>query len=110
MYLMDVQIFCKKISSILGVIETKRGKGGGFHLNQHSEQINVGEIVIMLEGSFNVINCYSPKCKILPACQLKEVYRQATESFLNTLKQFTLSDLVDNKQGDLIELLNLTND
>lgn len=82
-----------------GVLETVRGKGGGIRLAQKPEQLNLGRLVRFLEGDLDtVINCYSPACQILPACQLKGVMAQATRAFLQVLDQYTLADTLDNAQ------------
>lgn len=90
-----------------GIIETKRGKGGGFYLARNPNQINVGEMVVLTENNLQVIDCEKPTCKILPACTLKGILAQATASFINTLKQYSLADLIDSNQGQLIQILHL---
>ncbi len=90
------------------LLKTKRGKGGGFSLNQAPEYINIGDVVLELEGSLNVVECYKPPCIIAPACQLKEVLKQAIDAFMYALQQYTLADLLHNKQADLITILNIT--
>ena len=92
-----------------GIIDTKRGKGGGFKLKRTAEQINLGDMVVMLESSLQIIDCKTPYCRILPACELKKVFNLARESFINTLKQYTLADLVANKSDDLIQILEIKN-
>ncbi|MEM0910154.1 MAG: Rrf2 family transcriptional regulator [Pseudomonadota bacterium] len=88
-----------------GIIETKRGKGGGFRLAKAPEDLNLGELVELLESTLQVVDCESPRCVILPACRLKNILVKATESFLKTLHNYTLADLVEAKRQDLIEIL-----
>ena len=88
-----------------GIIETKRGKGGGFMLTRRPQDINIGEMVLLLENSMQVVDCTSPLCKILPACRLKGVLNEATKAFVSTLKNYTLADLLSGKQDQLIEIL-----
>ncbi len=89
------------------VIETRRGKGGGFCLKVAPDKINIGEIVILLENNLTIVDCKTPLCLILPGCQLRVVLQKATQSFLSTLKQFTLADLLHDKEEILIPLLEL---
>ena len=90
------------------VIETRRGKGGGFCLKVAPEKINIGEIVMLLENNLTIIDCKTPRCLILPGCQLRNVLQKATQSFLNTLKQYTLADLLHENEEVLIPLLELS--
>ncbi|WP_416308308.1 Rrf2 family transcriptional regulator [Neptunicella sp. SCSIO 80796] len=92
---------------IAGIVATKRGKGGGISLMKSPGQINVGEVVTLLENTLDVIDCHSAPCQILPACRLKNILAQATQSFIQTLNQYTLADLVADNKGDLIELLQI---
>lgn len=90
-----------------GVIETKRGKGGGFALRMAPEQINLAEMVRLLENSVEVVECHKPACKILPACKLKGALAQATQAFFEVLAGFTLADLLAGKEDSLVQILEL---
>jgi Rrf2 family nitric oxide-sensitive transcriptional repressor len=89
------------------VIHTKRGKGGGFYLAKSPDQINLGEMVLLLENTLQVVNCHSPACVILPACKLKSLLGNATNAFIDSLRQHTLADLIDTKRHNLISILEL---
>jgi Rrf2 family transcriptional regulator, nitric oxide-sensitive transcriptional repressor len=90
-----------------GVIETKRGKGGGFFLNISADKINIAEMVILLENSLQVVECTTPLCRLLPACKLKHVLAQATEAFLESLRHYNLADLLNEKNTTLIQILDI---
>ena len=90
-----------------GVIDTRRGKGGGFMLNRKPAQVNLGEIVRLLENSLQVIDCAEPPCRIAPTCRLKLMLSEATTAFLTTLDQYTLADLVDTNRDELTQILAL---
>lgn len=91
-----------------GIIETKRGKGGGFRLNQPASDINIGDLVVMLENTMLPVDCSSPVCRILPACKLKKIFHEAMQAFIDSLSAYTLADLLDSKKANLIEILELT--
>ena len=81
----------------LGYVETIRGKDGGLRLAQAAEHINVGMLVRQLERDLGVVPCLradGEECFITPVCSLKHILREATESFLKHLDQFTLVDLL----------------
>jgi len=92
-----------------GVIETKQGKGGGLRLKMKPEDINVGDMVLLLENSIQLADCLSPPCIIAPACVLKGVFEEAAHSFVSALRKYTLADLLQSrkKKSDYIQLLNI---
>ena len=83
----------------LGYITTIRGKGGGFFLAKKPSEINIGELIEEIESHFHIVECFDPSkksCKILGACLLRPLLAEATQKFIETLKQKTLSDFVTN--------------
>lgn len=90
-----------------GVINTKRGKGGGLSLGKHPADINIGDMVIKLENTLSVVECVKPACRILPACKLKGMMQQATNAFISSLQRYTLADLLRDEKQSLINLLEL---
>ena len=54
-----------------GLIHSIRGKGGGIMLGKPADEIRIGQVVMALEESLQVVDCTKPVCKILPACRLK---------------------------------------
>lgn len=87
-----------------GIIITKRGKGGGFHLAKPADAINLGQTVRLLEGEIRLIDCNSPPCKIVGCCQLHGILADAMRAFFAVLDSYTLKDLVnsaDNLQASL---------
>jgi Rrf2 family nitric oxide-sensitive transcriptional repressor len=90
-----------------GIIETKRGKGGGFSLKQAPQTINLGDLVVLLENTLQLVECNTPQCRILAACKLKEILRQATQAFIDNLNAYTLADLLEGEAKELIQILNI---
>lgn len=87
------------------IIETKRGKNGGFKLAKKPEDINIGKTLLLLESTLNIIDCQSPYCAILPACRLKHMFADATRVFLAELEKFTLEDVLSGQKAALTDLL-----
>ncbi|MGL4713888.1 MAG: Rrf2 family transcriptional regulator [Shewanella sp.] len=88
----------------MGYLETIRGKMGGFRLGKPAGEINLGQLVRVLENSLAPIDCSKPYCRFTPACKLKGVLAQAVEAYLNILDQYTLLDIVSNRD-ELLALL-----
>lgn len=89
------------------VLATKRGKGGGFYLNQAPEDINLGKMVRLLENSLEVIDCNTPVCRIRPACRVKSVLNEATHAFMKVLEQYSLQDMLTEQRDNLIQIFDL---
>jgi Rrf2 family transcriptional regulator, nitric oxide-sensitive transcriptional repressor len=93
----------------LGYIETTRGRNGGIRLGKTPKEINIGEVVSKTEEDFYLVDCFKEGgsyCTISPACKLKHALFEALQAFIGVLKQYTLEDLVLNK--DELRELQLT--
>jgi len=66
------------------------------------EKINMGDVVRNTEANFNIAECFNTnqnRCVITRGCGLKSIFREAQSSFLNTLDQYTLADVVAARKG-----------
>ncbi len=90
-----------------GIIQTKRGQNGGFKLLKKPEDINVGDVVTLLEPTLNIIDCTSPYRKIVPACRLKHMFKDAGDAFLRELRTFYLSDIIASERDALQTILEI---
>ncbi len=80
-----------------GVLETTRGRGGGFRLLKAPADIHVGDVVRAGETDFRLVECFDPEtdtCTLTPGCSLKGVLQRALQAFFSELDQVTLADLV----------------
>ncbi|MRN55069.1 RrF2 family transcriptional regulator [Paenibacillus monticola] len=83
-----------------GFIETVRGRGGGIRLAHAPEEINIGEVIRRMEDDFHLVECFNSatnSCPISPVCGLKGVLGRALHAYLNVLSEYTLQDLLLNK-------------
>jgi len=88
-----------------GYIETQRGRGGGFRLGRRAEDIVIGEVVRLTEGSMDVVECFDAQtntCPLMGICRLSTAMRKATDAFLAVLDDLTLAEIAANRR----ELLN----
>ena len=92
----------------LGYLQTVRGKNGGFRLAKTAAELNLGQLVRNLEHSLAPIDCESPYCRFSPICKLKGVLAQAVAAYLAVLDNYTLADIVDNKEDILATLPDLS--
>ncbi len=80
-----------------GVVEGKRGRGGGLRLAKAPEEINVGEILRQTEESYLLVECFAPGsngCQIAGACRLAWILHEALTAFLEVLDRYTLADIL----------------
>lgn len=90
-----------------GIIHTQRGKHGGLTLNRPARDINVGELIASLEGKAPLVECAKPACPIAPVCELKGVLNEAQEAFYTVLRKYSLQDLVQGREKQLLNLISV---
>lgn len=81
----------------VGLVETQRGRNGGIKLKQAPENIHLGEVALLMEPNFNIVECFNREqnqCVITPVCQLKTVLGEATQAFMGILNRYTLRDMI----------------
>lgn len=84
-----------------GYINGTQGKGGGIELAQRPDEILIGEVIRSTEKDFFIVECFNPegKCAIVQACRLKHILGDALNAFIDTLDQYTLADITDNRHA-----------
>lgn len=91
----------------LGMVEARRGRGGGLALTTAGRTASLGWLVRELEGEGDVVGCEdAPPCPLRSACRLRTALRSAQEAFYATLDPLTIGDLVSAPTGPV--LLGLT--
>ena len=86
---------------LAGYIETVRGQSGGMMLARPPEEIVLGEVVRRTEPDLALVPCFEAvdaACVITPACKLRRALHQARAAFLAVLDDYSLADLVENRQ------------
>ncbi|MET7637829.1 Rrf2 family transcriptional regulator [Streptomyces sp. NPDC005438] len=87
----------------LGVLEARRGRGGGLELTDLGLRASVGWLVRELEGEDEVVACDGdPPCPLRGACRLRGALREAQEAFYATLDPLTVADLVASPTGPVL--------
>lgn len=78
----------------LGVVETRRGRGGGLTITTRGREVSIGWLARKLEGSDEVIDCDgTTPCPLRDACRLRSLLRDAQEAFFTVLDPYTVADL-----------------
>ncbi|MGW5649299.1 RrF2 family transcriptional regulator [Saccharopolyspora sp. NPDC003752] len=87
----------------LGVVEARRGRGGGLTLTRSGRTGSLGRLVRELEGVGDVVGCEDdPPCPLRSACRLRAALRNAQEAFFAALDPITVEDLVAAPTGPIL--------
>lgn len=91
-----------KVVSLLtrmGYLDARRGPGGGIALARLAEDICLADVIMDMEDDLIMVECFGAdgKCVISPVCELKDVLDQALTAYLDTLRNYTLADLLTPK-------------
>lgn len=79
-----------------GIVDTKRGGGGGARLAQPPSNLRLGTIIAVLEEDQPMVECFGTSktlCTIDMQCRLKARLRGAERAFLADLDRSTLADI-----------------
>jgi len=79
-----------------GIVETRRGNGGGATLARTPDDIRLGEVVRLLEEDHPLVECFQTaphSCTLDGRCRLKARLRAAEKAFLAELDGATLADI-----------------
>ena len=90
-----------------GVLESKKGKGGGYQLSRPPSTITIGSIIRLIEGPLAPLPCASEtafrpceECKDVEHCATRIIMRQVRDSIAAVLDKTTLADLI--RQSDAL--------
>lgn len=78
-----------------GLVTSKRGASGGHQLNRPADQISLGDIVRIMEGSVDLAACLSSpeSCDRTDICLTRAAWQRATDAMLRELDTITLAEL-----------------
>ena len=83
-----------------GLVNSKKGKGGGYTLARSAKEIRVGHIIRVLDGPLAPIQCASKTsyrrcddCRDEKGCGVRLVMLEAREAIATVLDNRTLADM-----------------
>ncbi|MEU4261371.1 MULTISPECIES: Rrf2 family transcriptional regulator [Streptomycetaceae] len=87
----------------LGLVDARRGRGGGLTLTAAGRSASIGGLVRRLEGPGEVVDCEGDTpCPLRSACRLRSALRLAEEAFYASLDPITVTDLTSSPTGPLL--------
>jgi Rrf2 family cysteine metabolism transcriptional repressor len=76
------------------LVESQKGREGGYKLGQNPNKIKVGEIIEALEGPIAPMECASGMCDAKCSCASSVVWTKLQEQIKKTLYGIKLIDLI----------------
>jgi Rrf2 family protein len=87
---------------VSGMVESRRGIGGGYVLAVSPEETTVGDIVRFVDGSLMPVTCIAGRsedhCRLKGCCAFAGVWRKAQEAIEAVYDNTTLQDLIDDER------------
>lgn len=79
-----------------GVVKSVRGPKGGHLLAKDPAQISLGQIVRLLEGQTDLVECVSSpeKCDMAADCLVRNAWQDATSVLYEKLDDISIADLI----------------
>jgi Rrf2 family protein len=84
-----------------GLLDSKKGKGGGYHLSRPPSTVTIGSLMRMLEGPLAALPCASEtafhpceECDDVESCGTRIIMRQVRDATADILDRTTLADLL----------------
>jgi Rrf2 family protein len=81
-----------------GVLVGLRGKGGGYRLSRDADQLRVGTILNMTEGSLAPVSCLetnAPPCARMAECRTLPMWQGLDKVMFDYLQSYTIADLMN---------------
>ncbi|MEU2924971.1 Rrf2 family transcriptional regulator [Streptomyces sp. NPDC007251] len=90
----------------LGLVDARRGRGGGLALTEKGRTASVGAVVRTFEGDGDVVDCEGTSgtapCPLNSGCRLRGALRRAQEAFYAALDPVTVAEIVTAPTGPLL--------
>jgi len=88
-----------------GLLESKRGRGGGYSLIKSPEDISLAEVIRIIDGRLAPLGCVSNwahiKCPEESDCGLHKVMRDVRNAIVKILEDVSFADVCKKTTGTL---------
>lgn len=92
-----------------GVVESRRGKEGGYLLTQNPSDVRLGQVLRLIDGPLAPLPCLSrtayrrcPDCADEAACTVRRVFEDMYEATVSIMDRTTLADALVAPDDDKI--------
>ena len=82
------------------IVRSIRGNRGGYLLGKKPEEINLLDIMNLLEGPIDLVDCVHNKnlCQISDTCPTRKIWVEIKKKMEQSLVQKSLKDLMENNE------------
>ena len=87
-----------------GILESRKGKGGGYLLNKPADQISFGRIIRIMDGPIALLPCVSEtayrrcdECEDEHTCKIRMVIKVVRDQTAAILDNTTIADVLQGK-------------
>lgn len=89
----------------VGILSSKKGKGGGYYLAKDPAQISVGQVIRAVDGSLAPVSCVDKsnpvpcrECPKTPQCPLHYLMEKVMSATTEILDKATIADLATHRK------------
>jgi len=86
----------------IGVLSSKKGKGGGYQLRKDPSEINMADIIRQFDGAIALLPCATFKyyeacsqCRDEETCAIKFYVKEIRDETVRLMKNITLNDILE---------------
>lgn len=90
-----------------GILQSRKGKGGGYYLGKSPREISMGKVIRVLEGPIALVPCVSetayapcPECLDERTCGIRLVMKDIREAAARILDGTTLADMLEREEKE----------
>jgi Rrf2 family protein len=94
----------------LGILASKKGKGGGYFLIKNPQEISLADIIRHIDGAIALIPCVTYKyyqpcqhCKDEVTCGIRSFIKDVRDETVNILKNISLSDIIAREEQLILD-------
>ena len=98
-----------------GILQSRKGKGGGYYLGKAPREISVGSVIRTLEGPLAPVPCVSEtayakcgECLDELTCGIRSVMKDVRDAMANVLDKTSLADMLDREERALKQVMGTT--
>lgn len=85
-----------------GIVDSARGKEGGYSLARDPEDVRVGEVIRLLEGDIGSVDCrvagVSRDCSLIDGCVLLPMWEEAHQAMMSVFDSTTFEHLLEQER------------
>ena len=89
-----------------GMLNSRKGKTGGYYLQQTPEEINIADVMRLFDGPIALLPCVAYKyyerceeCRDEETCGIRSVFSDVRSETVKMLKQATLAEIIKRSES-----------